>query len=192
MNLARNRFNLLLLPLALGGFAVAQPVYNLLLNTPVFLLARQNTSVDVWALTAVLSAFGPLALAFPAWLVWTRWPAFSSLWCWLISGGFASLFVAQLIQASLGGHWLLFIGLSATAGLLTSWLLLFSRWQILTPVLAAAATIFPLWFLYFSPVAAQTDSFADAPLSKQPSDRPLPDIIFVVRSEEHTSELQSH
>jgi len=46
----KNKLQLLLLPLALCGFAVAQPIYNLLLQTPVFLVARQNTPMDVWAL----------------------------------------------------------------------------------------------------------------------------------------------
>lgn len=45
------RRQLLLLPLASCGFALAQPLYQLLLCTPMFLLARQNTPQDVWGLT---------------------------------------------------------------------------------------------------------------------------------------------
>ncbi len=183
MRFVKNRLNLLLLPLALCGFAIAQPIYNLLLSTPIFLLARQNTIVDAWALAAVLSVFGPLALAFPSWLAWPRWPVASSLWCWVISGSFAALFVAQLLQSSLGGHWMLFTGLSVALGFVTTWLLLFSRWQILTPVLAVFAALFPIWFLFFSAVAQQSDSLAAIPLNRPASGKPLPDIIFIVLDE---------
>ncbi len=183
MRPVKNNFNLLLLPLALGGFAVAQPVYNLLLNTPVFLLARQNTRADVWALTAVLSVLGPLVLAFPGWLARQRWPVFSALWCWAVSGSLATLFVAQLLQTSLGGHWLLFIGLATAVGFTISWLLLFSRWQILTPVLAVFAALFPLWFLFFATATEQFDSFAAVPLDGQAAGKPLADIIFIILDE---------
>ncbi len=179
----RSKHLLLLLPFALSGFAVAQPIYNLLLNTPVFLLARQNTPVDVWALTAVMSVIGPLVLAFPGWLAWRRWPAFASLWCWVVSSSFAALFVAQLLQKNLGGHWVLFIGLAVGIGYAITWLLLFSRWQILTPVLAVFAAIFPLWFLLFSTVTEPFESFAAVPLDRQASDKPLPDIVFVILDE---------
>ena len=171
------------LPLALCGFAVAQPVYNLLLNTPVFLLARQNTMADVWALAVVISVLGPAVLTLPSWLAWRRWPVFASLWCWFISGCLASLFVAQLLQGQLGGHLLLFIGLTTAIGFSASWLLLFSRWQILTSVLAGLAVIFPAWFLFFSTVAEQHDSVAGEALERLDAGETLPDIVFVILDE---------
>ena len=183
MKLISNRFYLLLLPLALCGFAVAQPVYNLLLNTPVFLLARQNTMADVWALAVVISVLGPAVLTLPSWLAWRRWPVFASLWCWFISGCLASLFVAQLLQGQLGGHLLLFIGLTTAIGFSASWLLLFSRWQILTSVLAGLAVIFPAWFLFFSTVAEQHDSVAGEALERLDAGETLPDIVFVILDE---------
>ncbi len=70
------RLQLFLLPLALCGFAIAQPVYNLLLQTPVFLVARQNTQADVWALVLLLSFVLPVVLVLPAWLTHRRWPVF--------------------------------------------------------------------------------------------------------------------
>lgn len=170
-------------PLALCGFAVAQPVYNLLLNTPVFLLARQNTIADVWALAVVISVLGPAVLTLPSWLAWRRWPVFASLWCWFISGCLASLFVAQLLQGQLGGNFLLFIGLTTAIGFSASWLLLFSRWQILTSVLAGLAVIFPAWFLFFSTVAEQHDSVAGEALDRLDAGETLPDIVFVVLDE---------
>ena len=60
MPFVRSRLHLLLLPFAMAGFSLAQPVYNLLLQTPVFLVARQNTALDVWVLVFVLSLVVPL------------------------------------------------------------------------------------------------------------------------------------
>jgi len=137
----------------------------------------------VWALAIVLSVIGPLVLALPGWLAWQRWPAFASLWCWLVSAAFASLFIAQLLQRNLGGHWLLFFGLVIAIGVALSWLLLFSRWRILTTVLAVFAAIFPLWFLFFSTVTEPFDSFAADELDTQASGKPLPDIVFVILDE---------
>ncbi len=179
----KNKLHVLLLPLALCGFAVAQPVYNLLLQNPVFLVARQNTPIDVWVLVLALSLVLPLALALPSWLARQRWPVFSSLWCWAISSVFASLFVAQLLQGSLGAYWLLYIGLSTVAGVVIAWILLFSPWSMLGSVLAVLAILFPLWFLLFSPVLDQVDNFAAVPTDRDKPDLPLPDIVFVLLDE---------
>ncbi len=183
MRPTQNRSNLLLLPFALAGFALAQPVYNLLLATPVFLLARQNTAADVWALTSVLSLLIPLALALPGWLAWRRWPLYASLWCWAVSSVFIALFAAQLLQSSLGDHWLLFIGLTAATGCTLAWLLLFTRWQTLTLVLAAVAVLFPLWFLFGARATEQVDTFAALSPEHQATGKPLPDIVFIILDE---------
>jgi hypothetical protein len=78
---------------------------------------------------------------------------------------------------------LLFIGLAAVLGFAASWLLLFSRWQMLTPVLAGLAIIFPTWFLFFSTVADQHDSVTGVALGRQDADESLPDIVFIVLDE---------
>jgi len=183
MRLLKNKLQLLLLPLALCGFAVAQPVYNLLLQTPVFLVARQNTPIDVWVLVLVLSLVLPLSLALPGWLARRRWPVFSSLWCWTISSGFAALFVAQLLQESLGAFLLLYIGLSTISGVAIAWALLFSPWSVLGSVLAVLAILFPVWFLLFSPILDQVDNYAVVSADRNKPDLPLPDIVFVLLDE---------
>jgi len=177
------RLQLFLLPLALCGFAIAQPVYNLLLQTPVFLVARQNTQADVWALVLILSFVLPVVLVWPAWLTHRRWPVFSSRWCWAISSIFATLFVAQLLQASAGPFWLLYIGLASVTGITISWILLFSRWSILGTALAALAVLFPFWFLLFSPVLNQVENYAAVPTDRKILEPPLPDIVFVLLDE---------
>jgi len=179
----KNRLHLLLLPFALCGFALAQPVYQLLLQTPVFLLARQNAAVDVWVLAGVLSFVVPLALALPAWLTRRRWPLFSSTWCWLAGGVFAALFVAQLLQHSLGAHLVLYLGLAIAGGLAASGLLLFTRWSMLTTVLAMLAVVFPVWFLLFSPVMEQVDSFTPLGVERKNPQDPLPEIVFLILDE---------
>lgn len=179
----KSKLHLLLLPLALCGFAVAQPIYKLLLQTPVFLVARQNTTIDVWVLVLTLSFVLPLVLALPGWLTQRHWRRFSSFWCWTISGLFAALFFAQLFQDSLGGYWLMFWGVSITAGVALGWVLLFTRWSLLTTVLAVFAVIFPLWFLLFSPVLEQVENFAAVPADRNDQDQLLPDIVFVVLDE---------
>jgi hypothetical protein len=183
LNKIKNRLRLVLLPLALCGFAVAQPVYNLLLQTPVFLVARQNTQTDVWALVLLLSFFLPLVLVLPAWLAHRRWPVFSSWWCWAISSVFAALFVAQLMQESLGMFLWVYIGLASVFGIAIAWLLLFSRWSVLGTILAAMAILFPVWFLLFSPVLEQVDNYAVVATDRINPEQPLPDIVFVLLDE---------
>lgn len=183
MSPVKSKLQLLLLPLALCGFAVAQPVYNLLLHTPVFLVARQNTAIDVWGLVLVLSVVLPVILVLPALLTQRRWPVFSSSWCWAISSVFAALFVAQLLQESLGTFSLLYIGLVAVSGIAIAWVLLFSRWSVLGTVLAALAVLFPVWFLLFSPVLDQVDNYATVPTDRNNPDQPLADIVFVLLDE---------
>jgi hypothetical protein len=179
----KNKLQLLLLPLALCGFAVAQPIYNLLLQTPVFLVARQNTPADVWALVLLLSFVLPAVLALPAWLTHRRWPGFSSWWCWALSSVLAALFMAQLFQESLGAFWLLYIGIATVTGIAVAWVLLFSHWSVLGNILAALAVIFPVWFLLFSPVLEQVDNYAAVPTDRKNPDQPLPDIVFVLLDE---------
>jgi len=178
-----NKPDLLLLPFALCGFAVAQPVYKLLLHTPVFLLARQNTSLDVWALALFLSFLLPLLLALPGLLLYRRWPAFSLAWCWCLSSVFASLFIAQLVLDSFARHWLLFISICVVAGAVACWILLRTRWASLTPVLALLAVVFPVWFLFFSPVLERMENFAAVSPEREDPGQALPDIVFVILDE---------
>ena len=180
MKKIENKLQLLLLPLALCGFAVAQPVYNLLLETPVFLVARQNTPADVWTLVLLLSFILPLVLVSPALFAFRRYPVFASWWCWAISSICATLFVAQLLQQSAGPYWLLYVGSAIAAGMAIAWTLLFTRWSMLGTVLAAMAALFPVWFLLFSPVLKQIEDYATVSMDQSAPEAPLPDIVFVL------------
>ncbi len=177
------KLDLLLLPFALCGFAIAQPVYMLLLHTPVFLLARQNTTPDVWLLVLVLSFLLPLLLALPAWLSHGRWPRFAFAWCWAISTAFAGLFVAQLILSKLVWNWQIYIAISIIVAAAVCWVLLSTRWIMLARVLALPALVFPLWFLFFSPVMEQVENYAAATPKQETAGQALPDIVFVILDE---------
>jgi len=183
MRILDNKLDLLLLPFALCGFAVAQPVYNLLLLTPVFLVARQNTPLDIWALVLVLSFLFPLLLALPALLLKRRLPRIAITWFWLVCALFATIFVAQLILGRVGLNWQLYIALSISAGVIISWVLVNTRWVVLGRVLAVPAAIFPLWFLLFSPVLDQMESYAAATPNQKANGALLPDIVFVILDE---------
>ena len=146
-------------------------------------MARQNTPTDVWTLVLLLSFLLPVVLVLPAWLSHRRWPVFSSWWCWAVSSVFATLFVAQLLQESLGAFWLLYTGMATAVGTTIAWVLLFSRWSILGTILAALAILFPVWFLLFSPVLDQVDNYAAVQTDLKNPDQPLADIIFVLLDE---------
>jgi hypothetical protein len=172
-----------LLPFAAVGFAIAQPVYNLLLQTPVFLVARQNAAIDVWVLVLVLSLLLPLCIAIPAWLTHKKHPSFASWWCWIGSSSVLSLFFAQIFQQSLGGQWLLFCIGAILAGGLAGWILMFTRWSLMTSVLSLFSAIFPLWFLLFSPALDNIQSHAAAETTRNDPLQALPDIVFIILDE---------
>lgn len=179
----KNKKLLLLLPFALCGFALAQPVYHLLLQTPVFLLARQNTRFDIWALVFGLSLVLPLLLALPGYLGYRRWPVFSSLWCWVLSSCFAALFVGQLLQSSIATHEWIYMALAVGVGAAIAWIMLFSKWAMLGSLLALIATLFPIWFLLFSPVLEKVDDYATISQPRDRADQPLPHVVFILLDE---------
>lgn len=173
----------MLLPFALCGFSLAQSVYFLLLQTPEFLVARQSTAHEVQAMVLSLSFLIPLVLSLPGWLLWKKWPVIASIWCWIICSLLAALFLAQLLQQSIGAHWLLFLVISMVSGCLVAWLLLFTRWSLLGTSMAAIAVVFPAWFLLASPSLERMDSFASMPPERLDPEQPLPNIVFVVLDE---------
>jgi len=183
MKAANIRISPLLLAFSLCGFALAEPVYDLLLRTPAFLVARQNTPADVWALTGCLSVLLPFLAALPAWLGRRRWPRFARGWSWGFGSVFAALFFAQLLQPWLGGHALLFLVFAGLSGVAAAWLLVYSRWSVLAAVLALGALYFALRFLWFSPVSMQSDHFTALASAHNAPHKRLPDIVFVILDE---------
>lgn len=183
MKPVKKKSSFIILPLALLGFAVAQPIYQLLLQTPQFLLSRQNTGSDILFLACVLSLVLPVLLGLVCWILDKKWPAFAAGFVFLISSLLCALFVAQLIQDSLGDRFYLYIIVSATCGVLASWVLIKTRWSDLLWPLAIISLLFPAWFLFVSPVFKQLDEFATVSLKGPAQEQALPDIIFVLLDE---------
>ena len=162
---------------------MAQPVYQLLLQTPQFLLSRQNTGSDVLFLACVLSLVLPIVLGLICWLLDKKWPALAAGLLFLIASTLCALFVAQLIQSTLGASFYLYIPIAAACGVLVSWVLIKTRWSDLLWPLAFISLLFPAWFLLVSPVFKQLDEFATVSLKGPDQEQTLPDIIFVLFDE---------
>jgi hypothetical protein len=183
MKAVKQKSLFIILPLALLGFAVAQPIYQLLLQTPQFLLSRQNTGMDILFLAGALSLVLPVLLGMVCWLLDKKWPALAAGFLFLISSTLCALFVAQLTQDSLGASFYLYTLIAATSGVLVSWVLIKTRWSDLLWPLAIISLIFPAWFLLVSPVFKQLDEFATVSLKGPDQEQALPNIIFVLFDE---------
>jgi hypothetical protein len=131
----------------LAGFALAQTIYNLILGTPEFLVARQNTRTDMWLLVATLSFLLPAVMALTVVVANRLSPLLGRACCLVLTFALCSLFMAQLLRDLLGHSMLLFsVATLALAGVFT-WLLLFTRFRALGTALAVLALVFPLMFM---------------------------------------------
>ena len=147
-------WRLLLQLAALSGFAVAQPLYDILARNGEFFVAHQARPGDILALVALLSLGLPLV-----WLG-VSWPIGRLLGG---SGAAAAAPVAGLLLGltalaplhRLGGlPAVAALALAAVVAVVGGWW--FGRGKGLRPVLMAlspAAVLFPLWFLLGTPVA---------------------------------------
>jgi hypothetical protein len=183
MKIIKQKSLFFVLPFALLGFAVAQPTYQVLLATPQFLLSRQNTALDVFLLSIVLSVILPF-------LVWTvcrlleKMSATLAAWfLFLVSMTLIALFVAQLIPDAWATNVQLFITIALISSFFITWVLLNTRWSELAWPLALISLLSPLWFLLISPVFEQLDEFAAAPTEGPTDKQALPDVIFVLFDE---------
>jgi hypothetical protein len=172
-----------ILPFALLGFAVAQPIYQLLLGTPQFLLSRQNTGQDILLLAALFSVVLPFLVWVVCWLLDKKWPTVATGFLLLIANILSALFVAQLIPESLAANVYLFIIIAVIGGFCISWVLLRTRWSDLLWPLAVISLLFHAWFLLISPVFEQLDEFATVSLQGPDQGQVLPDIVFVLFDE---------
>ena len=137
---------------ALAGFAVAQPLYDLLGRFGPFLVAHASTAYDVVLLTVALAAVAPLAVTLPA-VILARGSARGGWWLHLAGVGLLSTLLAlQLVRRwSLLERFDLVLPLVLGAGAAVA----YGRYPRLRAGLgwaAAAAVVFPLWFLWATPV----------------------------------------
>jgi hypothetical protein len=92
----------------LAGFALAQTIYNLILGTPEFLVARQNTRTDLWLLVATLSFLLPAVMALAVLVASRLSPLLGRACCLVLTFALCSLFMAQLLRDSLAHSVFLF------------------------------------------------------------------------------------
>lgn len=145
--------------LALGGFAVAQPLYSLLRSYPEFLVAHRTSPGDLLLLTVVLSLLMPALPALPGLLLRRGrlgWAADITA-----ATGLSALWWAQLLALGPsfdGPPALAVILLLGAAG---GWLYARQRaWRRVLAALALAALVLPLAFLLRPPIR---DLLRDAP-----------------------------
>ena len=172
----------LVLIFALTGFAVAEPVFELFRQTPEFLVARQNTERDLWALTLSLNFILPVILVLPAWIMVVRYPRFSKGYVWVVAAVLCACLFAQLIQPFKDISTGAFLALSLGASVPVAYLLLFTRWKLLAVVLAVIALALPLRFLFFSTVLDEVRGLPESSFIVDALEK-APDIIFVVFDE---------
>ena len=138
---------------ALVGFAVAQPLYDLLGQNPEFFVSHKASPGLIIGMVFVLSigvALGLVLLELAAWLVGE--PVRRSMH-WVFVFGLVMLTVLPPVQRVVHGTDLLIVGFALLIGFFFS--VLYVRWQtvrLFVTVLSPAVVAFPLWFLLFTPV----------------------------------------
>ena len=136
---------------ALTGFAIAQPIYDLILRNPEFLTARQNTNLDTWLLAISLTISLPLLLAVPATLLGKLYPQLGRSYLLSVAFVLSGLFFAQVFREFLGPWPWLFFPVVLGCALLFAWMLLYTRWRALAGLLTVIALVFPILFLVRGP-----------------------------------------
>jgi len=175
MNFNRNVLIDFLHLFALVGFAVAQPLYDLLGRNPEFFVAHRASQAPVIGMVLLLSvgvALGLVLLEFGAWLSGER--ARRSVHRVFIFG-LAVLTVLPMVKRLMSGTDLVIAGIALLMGLV--FVVLYVRWQavrLFVTVLSPVAVAFPLWFLLVTPVGrlvlpdvigAQTDIEIENPIT---------------------------
>ncbi|WP_447962838.1 sulfatase-like hydrolase/transferase [Nitrospira sp. Ecomares 2.1] len=137
---------------ALVGFAIAQPLYDLLGQNPEFFVSHKASSGLIMGMIFVLSMCMPLGLVLlelAAWVVGER--VRNSLHLIFVFA-LAFLIVLPPAQRLVDGTDFLVVGFALLTGLFFS--VLYVRWQairLFLTVLSPVVVAFPLWFLMFTP-----------------------------------------
>ncbi len=138
---------------ALVGFAVAQPLYDLLGQNPEFFVSHKASPGLIIGMVFVLSigvALGLALLELAAWLVGER---VRNSMHWVLVFGLAFLTFLPPAQRLIDGTDLLIVGFALLTGFFFS--VLYVRWQaarLFLTVLSPVVVAFPLWFLLITPV----------------------------------------
>ena len=168
------RANYLPLIFALTGFALAQPVYDLILSAPEFLVARQNTNTDTWLLVVFLQVALPLILVpggiFLGKIHIVAERAYFGLLVFILT----AVFLAQLAHDVLATQSMAFFFLVGGMALLLSWAIQITAVQKLAWFLAFLSLGFPILFLFQVPDLDYGEGVSFTEVSKNGSGQPLP------------------
>lgn len=168
---------------ALAGFVLAQPVYDLILGAPEFLVARQNTRTELWLLVAVLNGLVPLVLTATGLVLIRIQTAFGRAYFGLLAFLFTATFFAQLGRDVLGDWPLVFFPVVLGLGFLVSRALLFTPGRTLAWTLALLSVSFPVLFLVQIPELEYGEGIAIRETAIGRPGSQLPPVIIVVADE---------
>lgn len=180
--------------LTLAGFAIAQPLYDLLATNADFFVARQANAGEITAFVATVSLLIPaslFALEAAAGLLGRR--VGDTLHAVLLVV-LVALIALPLLREVIPPAWgLLGAALLIAAGFTASYFYFQPARQFVT-LLSPAIVIFPLVFLFASPIKGLilpvAPGHTETPAARD-DDKPLPPIVMVLLDELPTTSLQN-
>ena len=173
---------------ALWSFAVAAPLYGIISGNAEFLVAHRLGPIELLGIVFVLSGILPALLFVPTLALARSQPAWAwrlhRVWiCALLVVTFAPLAREVLPVQALGG-----LAVAGGAALLSIWAYhRFARVRTYVAVLSIAAVVFPVHFLFYSPVAkllARASRAVHAGAIQDP-----PPVVLIVFDEINTQSL---
>ncbi|WP_291322892.1 sulfatase-like hydrolase/transferase [Desulfonatronospira sp.] len=173
----------------LAGFAVAQPVYDLLRQNPEFLVSHRTSPVLIIGLVLVLSVGLPLALCLLKLLLIPLGRGLQRGLHLLIVCSLVVLTFLPLVKRLLPADDFLILGFALLSGIVFTVLYAFLRpVGTIVSVLTPAIIIFPLWFLFMTPVSRLVMPQDVQALSDIQIKEPVP-VILIVLDELNTRAL---
>jgi len=158
---------------ALAGFAVAQPLYDILAQNAEFFVAHQARPGDLVLLALVLSAVVPLVLITCAWLGGTPFGGLTRGTAAPLVGALSALLALPILNRLAWLPAVAAIGLALGLGVVVGW----ASWRragvrLFLAALSPAAVVFPLWFFFATPVSTLMRSGSPADQEAETAARP--------------------
>ena len=172
----------------LAGFALAQPVYDLLGQNPEFLVSHRASPLLIISLALLLSFGIPLAFCLLKLLLLPLGHRLQQVLHQVIVFSLMVLILLPLARRLLPGDGLILAASLLAAGVFTG---LYAGWRPVSSimsVLSPAIIIFPLWFLLLTPVSRLAMPQDVQALSDAEINEPAP-VILVVLDEINTRAL---
>ena len=168
---------------AMAGFVLAQPVYNLILSAPEFLVARQNTQTDLWSLVIVLHAVVPTLLGFVGIVLLKIHRPTGRIYYLIVTFVFTGLFFAQLSHDILAPWLPAFFAVVLCLAILFTRVLLHPNWRKLTWALAVLSVSFPVLFMLQVPELDYGEGVTLPGTDLNIPDSELPPIVMIIADE---------